>query len=133
MFVIVPHPDDDTQELRIPLNSEDDTNELVDASKKAIFVKTRADIEEMEKIDPRYGLAPVLRKSARRSMLAGDLKREVGLRYSSMDYDTMYKFIMEYAQYKRVEHDEAKNKGKKIRGTGASIAKHKAKRAEGAD
>merc|ERR1712087_558897 len=28
---------------------------------------------------------------------------------------------------------EAKNKGKKIRGTGASIAKHKAKRAEGAD
>ncbi len=28
---------------------------------------------------------------------------------------------------------EAKNKGKKIRGTGASIAKHKAKRAAGAD
>jgi small subunit ribosomal protein S24e len=28
---------------------------------------------------------------------------------------------------------EAKNKGKKIRGTGASIAKHKAKRAEGSD
>mmetsp|Transcript_11852 Transcript_11852/g.28086 ORF Transcript_11852/g.28086 Transcript_11852/m.28086 type:complete len:137 (-) Transcript_11852:271-681(-) len=28
---------------------------------------------------------------------------------------------------------EAKNKGKKVRGTGASIAKHKAKRAEGAD
>ena len=28
---------------------------------------------------------------------------------------------------------EAKNKGKKSRGTGASIAKHKAKRAEGSD
>jgi len=28
---------------------------------------------------------------------------------------------------------EAKNKGKKVRGTGASIAKHKAKRAAGAD
>jgi len=28
---------------------------------------------------------------------------------------------------------EAKNKGLKVRGTGASIAKHKAKRAEGAD
>ena len=28
---------------------------------------------------------------------------------------------------------EAKNKGKKIRGTGASIAKHKAKRAEASD
>merc|ERR1712166_512935 len=28
---------------------------------------------------------------------------------------------------------EAKNKGKKVRGTGASIAKHKAKRAEGSD
>jgi len=28
---------------------------------------------------------------------------------------------------------EAKNKGKKIRGTGASIARHKAKRAEGSD
>jgi small subunit ribosomal protein S24e len=28
---------------------------------------------------------------------------------------------------------EAKNKGKKIRGTGASIAKHKAKRASGED
>ena len=33
----------------------------------------------------------------------------------------------------RKQIKEAKNRGKKIRGTGASIAKHKAKRAEGAD
>mmetsp|Transcript_21661 Transcript_21661/g.44529 ORF Transcript_21661/g.44529 Transcript_21661/m.44529 type:complete len:137 (+) Transcript_21661:87-497(+) len=43
------------------------------------------------------------------------------------------KGITETKERSRKAMKEAKNKGKKIRGTGASIAKHKAKRAEGAD
>ena len=43
------------------------------------------------------------------------------------------KGVMEQKETSRKAMKEAKNKGKKIRGTGASIAKHKAKRAEGAD
>ena len=43
------------------------------------------------------------------------------------------KGVMEQKETSRKAIKEAKNKGKKIRGTGASIAKHKAKRAEGAD
>ena len=43
------------------------------------------------------------------------------------------KGVTEKKETSRKAIKEAKNKGKKIRGTGASIAKHKAKRAEGAD
>merc|ERR1711935_300451 len=43
------------------------------------------------------------------------------------------KGVTEKKETSRKAMKEAKNKGKKIRGTGASIAKHKAKRAEGAD
>jgi len=41
--------------------------------------------------------------------------------------------FLEKKEYSRKAIKEAKNKGRKIRGTGASIAKHKAKRAAGAD
>lgn len=41
--------------------------------------------------------------------------------------------LKEKVETSRKAIKEAKNKGKKIRGTGASIAKHKAKRAAGAD
>jgi small subunit ribosomal protein S24e len=41
--------------------------------------------------------------------------------------------FVEKKETSRKAMKEAKNKGKKIRGTGASIAKHKAKRAAGAD
>lgn len=40
---------------------------------------------------------------------------------------------MEHKEKSRKAIKEAKNKGKKVRGTGASIAKHKAKRAAGDD
>jgi small subunit ribosomal protein S24e len=43
------------------------------------------------------------------------------------------KGVLEKKERSRKAMKEAKNKGKKIRGTGASIAKHKAKRAAGAD
>jgi small subunit ribosomal protein S24e len=43
------------------------------------------------------------------------------------------KGVLEKKEYSRKAIKEAKNKGKKIRGTGASIAKHKAKRAAGDD
>ncbi|GKY94765.1 hypothetical protein MPSEU_000903100 [Mayamaea pseudoterrestris] len=43
------------------------------------------------------------------------------------------KGVLEKKEYSRKAMKEAKNKGKKIRGTGASIAKHKAKRAAGDD
>eukprot|EP00978_Attheya_sp_CCMP212_P016250 scaffold42383_cov62-Attheya_sp.AAC.5 len=41
--------------------------------------------------------------------------------------------FIEKKETSRKAMKEAKNKGKKVRGTGASIAKHKAKRAAGAD
>mmetsp|Transcript_7986 Transcript_7986/g.11398 ORF Transcript_7986/g.11398 Transcript_7986/m.11398 type:complete len:115 (-) Transcript_7986:140-484(-) len=41
--------------------------------------------------------------------------------------------LQEKKETSRKAMKEAKNKGKKIRGTGASVAKHKAKRAAGAD
>jgi len=41
--------------------------------------------------------------------------------------------LQEKKETSRKAIKETKNKGKKIRGTGASIAKHKAKRAAGAD
>ena len=41
--------------------------------------------------------------------------------------------LVEKKEKSRKAIKEAKNKGKKIRGTGASIAKHKAKRAAGED
>uniref|UniRef100_A0A7S4HQJ4 40S ribosomal protein S24 n=1 Tax=Odontella aurita TaxID=265563 RepID=A0A7S4HQJ4_9STRA len=41
--------------------------------------------------------------------------------------------IQEKKETSRKAMKEAKNKGKKVRGTGRSIAKHKAKRAAGAD
>ena len=46
-------------------------------------------------------------------------------------YRLVRKGLVEKKDYSRKAIKEAKNKGKKIRGTGASIAKHKAKRAAG--
>eukprot|EP00531_Pseudo-nitzschia_arenysensis_P020044 CAMPEP_0116131374 /NCGR_PEP_ID=MMETSP0329-20121206/8971_1 /TAXON_ID=697910 /ORGANISM="Pseudo-nitzschia arenysensis, Strain B593" /LENGTH=136 /DNA_ID=CAMNT_0003625799 /DNA_START=274 /DNA_END=684 /DNA_ORIENTATION=+ len=48
-------------------------------------------------------------------------------------YRMVRKGVTTQKERSRKAMKEAKNKGKKIRGTGASIAKHKAKRAEGAD
>lgn len=46
-------------------------------------------------------------------------------------YRLIRKGVVEKKEQSRKAMKEAKNKGKKIRGTGASIAKHKAKRAAG--
>merc|ERR1712170_139827 len=46
-------------------------------------------------------------------------------------YRMVRKGVTEKQEQSRKAIKEAKNKGKKIRGTGASIAKHKAKRAAG--
>ncbi|KAL7568756.1 hypothetical protein ACA910_021748 [Epithemia clementina (nom. ined.)] len=48
-------------------------------------------------------------------------------------YRLIRKGVIEKKEQSRKAMKEAKNKGKKVRGTGASIAKHKAKRAAGDD
>ena len=58
---------------------------------------------------------------------------EEAMRKFEPKYRLIRQGIMEKKETSRKAIKEAKNKGKKIRGTGASIAKHKAKRAAGED
>jgi small subunit ribosomal protein S24e len=54
---------------------------------------------------------------------------ENSMRKFEPKYRMVRKGVIEKKEYSRKAIKEAKNKGKKSRGTGASIAKHKAKRA----
>jgi len=56
---------------------------------------------------------------------------EESMRKFEPKYRLIRKGLLEKKETSRKAIKEAKNKGKKIRGTGASIAKHKAKRAGG--
>lgn len=58
---------------------------------------------------------------------------EEAMRKFEPKYRLVRKGVIEKKEYSRKAIKEAKNKGKKVRGTGASIAKHKAKRAAGDD
>ena len=76
-----------------------------------------------------------------RTKYGGGMSTGFCLIYDSEDsmrkFEPKYRLIrqglVEKKEYSRKAIKEAKNKGKKIRGTGASIAKHKAKRAAGED
>ena len=58
---------------------------------------------------------------------------EDSMRKFEPKYRLIRQGVLEKKEQSRKAIKEAKNKGKKIRGTGASIAKHKAKRAAGDD
>ena len=58
---------------------------------------------------------------------------EDSMRKFEPKYRLIRQGVLEKKEQSRKAMKEAKNKGKKIRGTGASIAKHKAKRAASDD